>query len=52
MITSEKKGVDLLIEPDVDGFPATRFENSDSLIMRGYLAALPHRDYFRRLADS
>jgi NTE family protein len=48
----QRKGVDLLIEPDLKGFPSTRFENADSLIMRGYLAALPHRDYFRRLADS
>lgn len=48
----QKKLIDILIEPDVKDFSSTVFTNSDSIINRGYVAALPFRDKFRRLADS
>jgi len=49
---NQKKLIDILIEPDVRDFSSTVFTNSDSIIQRGYLAALPFREKFRRLADS
>ncbi len=49
---SEKKKIDILIEPYTDDMSSTVFTNSDSIIMRGYKAALPFREKFRRLADS
>jgi NTE family protein len=48
----QKKLVDFLIEPDVKGFPSITFYNVDTLINRGYRAALPFREQFRKLADS
>jgi NTE family protein len=48
----EKKLVDVLIEPETEGFSIFGFENVDSLIQRGYKAALPYKKYFRKLADS
>ncbi len=48
----QKKLIDILIEPDVRDFSSTVFTNSDSIIRRGYLAALPFKEKFRRLADS
>lgn len=48
----QKKLIDILIEPDVKDFSSTVFTNSDSIINRGYIAALPFREKFRRLADS
>lgn len=48
----QKKITDLLIEPKVRGFPKTLFSNVDTLFERGYKAALPYREYFRKLADS
>jgi NTE family protein len=48
----ERKLVNLLIEPDLSGLTATIFKNVDSTIQRGYRAALPYKDYFRKLADS
>lgn len=48
----QKKFIDILIEPDVRDFSSTVFTNSDSIIRRGYLAAQPFREKFRRLADS
>ena len=48
----QRKLVNLLIEPDLTGYSPTVFKNADSIIQRGYRAALPYRDYFRKLADS
>ncbi len=48
----QKKLVDVLIKPDVDEFPRFGFENIDLIFQKGYEAALPYKDYFRRLADS
>jgi NTE family protein len=48
----QKKITDLLIEPNVKGFSSTVFSNVDTIYERGYKAALPHKDYFKRLADS
>jgi NTE family protein len=48
----QKKLVDVLIMPDTQGFSIFGFENVDSLVQRGYDAALPFKKYFRKLADS
>jgi NTE family protein len=48
----QKKLVDFLIEPDVKAFSIITFYNVDTLIERGYRAALPFREQFRKLADS
>ena len=48
----EKKLVDILIKPDVKRFSVTDFNNVDSLVNTGYVAALPFRERFRKLADS
>ncbi len=48
----QKKLVDVLIYPETDEFPRYGFENVDSIIQKGYEAALPYKDYFRKLADS
>ncbi len=48
----QKKLIDVLIEPELKGFSSTIFTNVDSIIQRGYRAALPHKEYFRKLADS
>lgn len=48
----EKKLVKVLIKPNTDGFSIFVFDNVDSLIQRGYKAALPYKSYFRKLADS
>jgi NTE family protein len=49
---TEKKLVNVLIKPDIDGISISRFDNVDSLVQRGYKAALPFKEYFRKLADS
>lgn len=49
---SEKKLVKVLIKPKTTGYSIFVFDNVDSLIRRGYEAALPYREYFRKLADS
>jgi NTE family protein len=49
---SEKKHIDILIEPDTEEFSALVFNNTDTLIARGYRAALPYRETFIRIADS
>lgn len=49
---TEKKQIDILIEPNTSDMSSTVFSNSDSIIQRGYRAALPFREKFRRLADS
>ena len=48
----QSKLADYLISPEVDDLPITGFENVDTLFMRGYKAAVPFRERFRRLADS
>jgi NTE family protein len=48
----QKKLADVLIEPEINEYPIYEFENADTLIKRGYEAALPYRDYFTKLADS
>jgi NTE family protein len=48
----EKKIVDVLIRPNTDKLSIFQFENVDSLIERGYQAALPYKGYFKKLADS
>jgi NTE family protein len=48
----EKMLADLVIKPDVERFSVMVFDNVDSLFKSGYEAALPYKDYFRRLADS
>ena len=48
----EKKLVDVLIKPETEKFSIFQFDNVDSLVRRGYEAALPYKDYFRKLADS
>ena len=52
ILKKQKKLVDVLIKPETEGFSIFGFENVDSLIQRGYEAALPYKDYFRKLADS
>ena len=48
----EKKQVDVLIKPETEGLSIFVFDNVDSLVQRGYMAALPYKNYFRKLADS
>jgi NTE family protein len=48
----EKKLVDVLIKPKTEGYSIFVFDNVDSLIRRGYNAALPYKNYFKNLADS
>lgn len=50
--SQEKKLVDILIEPKVKDLSSTVFTNSDTIIYRGYIAALPFREKFKKLADS
>jgi NTE family protein len=49
---NQKKLVDLLIKPQTDEFPRSAFENVDSIFQKGYEAAIPYKEYFRKLADS
>jgi NTE family protein len=48
----EKNLVDILIKPNTDRLSIFQFDNVDSLIERGYAAALPYKTYFRKIADS
>jgi len=48
----ERKLVDVLIKPQTKGLSIFDFTNVDSLIKRGYDAALPYKKYFKKLADS
>jgi NTE family protein len=48
----EKKLVNYLIEPPLDEFIGTEFDKADTIIQRGYKAAVPFREIFRKLADS
>ena len=49
---SQKKLADLVIMPEIEDLLATDFDNVDTIVQRGYKAALPYRDLFRELADS
>jgi NTE family protein len=49
---AEKKLADLVIMPALKDLSSTDFDNVDTIVRRGYKAALPYRDYFRKLADS
>jgi NTE family protein len=48
----QKKYVDILIEPKTDDISSVVFSDIDTLIQRGYRAALPYKDKFRNIADS
>ncbi len=48
----QKKLADYLIVPDLKGFSSMDFSRVDSIYHRGYLAAVPLREKFIRLADS
>ncbi len=48
----QMKYLDLLIEPDLKNISFSAFSNADTIIARGYRAALPFMDYFKKLADS
>lgn len=48
----QKKLTDILIEPELKGISSADFDKIDSIIARGYKAALPYKNYFRKLADS
>jgi NTE family protein len=51
-LIEQKKLVDFLIVPDIKGTPTLDFNPVDTMIQRGYKAALPYKESFRRLADS
>lgn len=48
----EKKLADLIIYPELKGLSSANFSNPDTIIQRGYKAALPYKNYFIKLADS
>ncbi len=48
----QRKFVDILIEPKTDDISSTLFTDIDTIIQRGYRAALPYKGTFKRLADS
>jgi NTE family protein len=48
----QKRLVDVLIKPESDEFPRSGFENVDLIYQKGYKAAIPYKEYFRKLADS
>ena len=48
----QKKITDILIEPDLKDFSSTVFTDIDSIVDRGYKAALPYKNSFRNIADS
>ena len=48
----QKKLIDYMILPDLKGISSFDFNSADSLVSRGYKAALPFKEYFRKLADS
>jgi NTE family protein len=48
----QMKYLDLLIEPDLKNISFSAFNNADTIIARGYRAALPFSGYFKKLADS
>ncbi len=48
----ERKLVNVLIRPATENLSIFSFDNVDSLIRRGYEAALPYKDVFKAIADS
>ncbi len=48
----QKKICDILIEPDLTGYGPSSFNNTDTLIKRGYEAALKQLDTLRTLANA
>lgn len=48
----QRKLVRYLIIPNLKGYSSMDFSRVDSIFMRGYKAAAPFREEFRRLADS
>jgi len=48
----QKRLTDIMIEPDLAGVSTMSFNNVDSIIEKGYRAALKYRESFKRLADS
>ena len=48
----EKDLVNVLIEPKTEKFQIYDFENIEPLVKVGYEAALPFKEYFKKLADS
>jgi NTE family protein len=48
----QMKQVDVLISPDIKGISIAAFKDADTIIARGYKAALPFKVYFKKLADS
>ena len=48
----EKVHVNVLIEPKTHGYPIFEFENVSQLVKAGYDAAVPYKEYFKKLADS
>jgi len=48
----ERKQIDYLIAPNEIGISITSFSQVDTIYQRGYRAAAPFREKFRRLADS
>ncbi len=48
----QKKLIDYMILPDLKGISSFDFNAADSLVSRGYKAALPFKEQFRKLADS
>ena len=49
---TEQKLADKIIKPDIKDLSIAGFDKVDSLVARGYKAALQYKDYFRKLADS
>ncbi len=49
---SEQKLADQIIKPDVKDLSIAGFDKVDSLVAKGYNAALKYKDYFKKLADS
>lgn len=48
----QKKKINILIEPNLKDYSSTVFTNVDSIVQRGYRAALPFKPLFQLLADS
>jgi len=48
----QRKLVNVLITHQLKKIPLTGFDNVDTLVMKGYEAALPYKSYFIKLADS
>jgi NTE family protein len=49
---AEKLLTDIVIKPELKGLSEIDFNKVDTIVKRGYEAALPYKNYFRKLADS